>query len=506
MEGDRKSTGELLSGRYLIEGMLGKGGSSNVYYGRHLGLDMAVAIKEVSAKKLGKINASNEALLLKDMKHPALPNIIDIFEEGAYTYIIREYCRGEDIRKNIDHSGPYDFEKCKRIARALSSVLEFMHSQEPALIYRDLKPSNVIIDEDDSIKLIDFGISRKFDQNKKDDTQYMGSRKYAAPEQFGLGQSSPKTDIYSLGMLLYFLYTGEDYIDLEEEDKWLKFRNDKELRLKQAILKAISYKPGDRQESTIEFLEEAFGENGEEEHLGEETEYLYQTQSRPKASKTEEPAYVREPGTIPIREKMQLGFFGMKNSVGVSHIALTAALISARKGFKTLLCDRTEDRGLALLSTFINNEEIGEEVEDKEFRYEKLKVKLYDAEDKLPKLLAEDYDVIVFDFGSGQSSLGDFLRLPYKYLILPSQPYAYNKNSELIWELKQYRDIKYIFNLANSQTGDLIKWLNLNKYPHIKLAYVDYQREEEELHKLADFLNLDHITKKRRGFMGRILK
>lgn len=520
---DFRKAGDVLNGRYLIEGILGKGGSSNVYFGKHIGLDMEVAIKEVSAEKLGKISAANEALLLKEIRHPALPNIMDIFEEDTYTYIIREYCRGEDIRKNILHSGPYSIEKCKLIVQGLSSVLEFLHSQNPPLIYRDLKPSNVIIDEHNNIKLIDFGISRKFDEDKKDDTQYMGSRKYAAPEQFGLGQSSPRTDIYSLGMLLYFLYVGEDYCELDEEERWLKFRNEREVHLKEAIRKAISFRPEDRQESTLHFLGEAFPPEKPEELPSEETELLPEAFIPPlrlsraeSLDDREEAPYVvidtiqnketRRPILPKIRDKVHMGFFGLKSAVGVSHIALATALACSRRGYRTLLAERALLPGYSLLSSFVNNEDVNEETRLTTLKLDKLRINLANSERNLPSLLSEPYDVIIFDFGSRVNALGDFLRLPYKNLILPSAPYAYNKNFEIIEEMRQYRDVNYIINLANPRTEQLLKWLDLNKAPHLKLGYLDYEVENEETVKLLTFLNFEEMSKKRRGLLGRLLK
>lgn len=509
---DFRKAGDVLNGRYLVLGILGKGGSSNVYYGKHIGLDMEVAIKEVSAEKLGKISASNEANLLKEIRHPALPNIMDIFDEDAYTYIIREYCRGEDMRKNIHQTGPYSLEKCKFIAEELSSVLEFLHSQSPPLIYRDLKPSNVIIDEKDEIKLIDFGISRKFDEDKKEDTEYMGSRKYAAPEQFGLGQSSPRTDIYSLGMLLYFMYVGEDYCEIEEEEKWLKFRNEKELRLKEAIIKAINFRPEDRQASSTIFLEEAFSNEHTSPSLNEETELLEgpypPIKIEPQNFKNQLTEKLNHIGKESLRpkEKKQLGFFGLKSGVGVSHIALSTALAASRRGYRTLLSERTSASGYTLLSSFLNGDELGTEDEGSAFKMEGLTIDLNTSNKALPSLLSEDYDIIIFDFGCSHKNLGDFLRLPYKYFILPSAPYAYNKNLELIGELKQYKDMNYIFNLSHSKTRNFVRYLQLNKSAHLYLSYLDCDVEGDETLKLLDFLNIEQQDKKRRGIIGRFLK
>lgn len=519
---DFRKAGEVLNARYRIDGVLGKGGSSNVYFGKHLGLDMEVAIKEISAEKLGKISAANEALLLKEIRHPALPNIMDIFDEDGYTYIIREYCRGEDIRKNIHQSGPYSLDKCKLIVKHLSSVLNYLHSQEPALIYRDLKPSNVIIDEKSNIKLIDFGISRKFDQEKKDDTQYMGSRKYAAPEQFGLGQSSPKTDIYSLGMLLYFMYTGEDYCDLEEDEKWLKFRSAKEVQLKSAIIKSISFRPEERQNNTKEFMEEAFGPEPESTELSEDTELLEQAIRPSLRLSSTEPELIREDYSLSRpsefnrtssggpernkRERVQLGFFGLKSGVGVSHLALSAALSYSRRGYKTILCERSKNSAHSLLSAFINGEDIDEEVGREDIKLEKLRIVLSTSNNSLPSLLSEDYDLILFDFGSGQSALGDFLRLPNKYLVLPSAPYAFNRNLDLIREMGKYRDLHYIFNLSTHKTESVVKWLRLHKLPHLNLGFLDYDKEGDETGRLLDFLEPKCMNGRRRSFIGRLLK
>lgn len=495
-----RENGEILNERYIVKDIIGRGGSSNVYYAIHIALDMPVAIKEVSAEKLGKVSAANEALVLKEIKHPALPVIMDIFEEGSYTYIVREYCKGVDVRKRVDEQGPFSLKESEGIARNLASALSFMHSQNPALIYRDLKPSNVIIDENNDLKLIDFGISRKFDENKSDDTQYIGSRKYAAPEQFGLGQSTTRTDIYALGMFLYFIYTGDDYCDLEEEEKWLKFRNYEELKLKKAILKAISFRPDDRQESVDELIEEAF-EDDKYRFENAKTEKLPNSDDKLIGVKNED--YDHNVGARP---RAQIAFYGLKSSVGVSHIALLSALAAAKKGFNTILCERGTLGGYDKYGNFINGEDVNESSDETEIRLGKLRLILQGSNKNLADLISEDYDLLILDFGSSQRAMGDFLRSQNKYFVLPSSPFALNQNLSRINEMKKYKDMNFIFNLAGKKTSALIKWLGLEKRKCIKLGYIDTELQDDSSDNLLLKIGLERYKTKKKSILGRLAK
>ncbi|MGZ6368614.1 MAG: serine/threonine protein kinase, partial [Ktedonobacteraceae bacterium] len=175
-----------------------------------------VAIKEMSDANLSTIEREKalvdfrrEANLLVQLNHPNLPQVSDFFEEGTKAYLVMEFIEGKTLEQTLDDVGrPLDETLVMDWALQLCSVLQYLHSRKPPIIFRDMKPSNVMITVDNQLKLIDFGIARIFKTSAIKDTTLLGSQGYAPLEQYGRGQSDPRSDIYALGATLYHLLTG----------------------------------------------------------------------------------------------------------------------------------------------------------------------------------------------------------------------------------------------------------------------------------------------------------
>ena len=197
-----KNIGEILDGRYEVVGYLGEGGMGRVYLCRNTRLDTLVAVKEF--KKEDSISLISEPHILKKLKHKGIPYIYDIFQENNFAYMVEEYIKGQTLDEYIKGK-TLDLERMISIAVELCDIIGYLHGFSPSIIYRDLKPSNIIIKSDGSAALIDFGISRVYKENNLEDTIYMGSMGYAAPEQCGKGQSCKQTDVYGLGAVIFFM-------------------------------------------------------------------------------------------------------------------------------------------------------------------------------------------------------------------------------------------------------------------------------------------------------------
>ena len=153
----------------------------------------------------------DEANLMKKLDHPTLPRIVDIIDDNSSVYIVMDYIEGESLNKVLAVSGAQPEEAVIEWAKQLSEVLDYLHTQNPPVIYRDMKPANIMLKPDGTIRLIDFGIAREYKEGKDGDTEAIGTRGYAAPEQFGgRGQTDARTDIFSLGITLYHLVTGHN--------------------------------------------------------------------------------------------------------------------------------------------------------------------------------------------------------------------------------------------------------------------------------------------------------
>ena len=199
----------LLNGRYRVVRRLGSGGMSTVYLAESLSLGSLWAIKVID--RTGKdFDLLAEPNILKRLHHPALPRIVDIAQDDRYLYIVEDYIQGVSLDRQLQVQQRFDEPTVVGWAIQLCQVLTYLHNQRPhPIIYRDLKPANLIVSQDNRVQLIDFGIAREYKAGRQGDTAYMGTRGYAAPEQYGSGQTDQRTDIYALGMTLYHLLTGQ---------------------------------------------------------------------------------------------------------------------------------------------------------------------------------------------------------------------------------------------------------------------------------------------------------
>ena len=210
----------LLKERYRIIEQVGKGGFAAVYkavdtlFGYRL-----VAVKEMVQSYLnaqemaGAIEAfKREAHLLAGLQHPNIPAIYDYFGEAGRWYLVMDFIEGETLEEYLAKSrGNYLLvEKVLEIGIQLCTVLGYLHTRQPPIIFRDLKPANIILASSGRVYVIDFGIARHFKPGQSSDTVAFGSPGYAPPEQYGKTQTTPRADIYALGATLHQLLTGDD--------------------------------------------------------------------------------------------------------------------------------------------------------------------------------------------------------------------------------------------------------------------------------------------------------
>jgi eukaryotic-like serine/threonine-protein kinase len=217
----RLPANSLLKQRYLILSRLGQGGMGAVYKAADTQLgDRLVAVKEMSQKGLDAqeiVEAAEtfkqEALMLAGLPHhPNLPSIYDHFAEGGRWYLVMDFIAGQTLEEHLARAkgGYLPVEEVLDIGIQLCTVLGYLHQHKPPIIFRDLKPANVMRTADGHLYLIDFGIARNFKQGQAKDTIAYGSAGYAAPEQYGKAQTTQQSDIYSLGATLHYLLSGTD--------------------------------------------------------------------------------------------------------------------------------------------------------------------------------------------------------------------------------------------------------------------------------------------------------
>nr|HID13994.1 zinc-ribbon domain-containing protein [Anaerolineae bacterium] len=299
----RFGTGDLLpltilAGRYVILEKIAQGGMGAVYKAQDRRLQgKIVAVKEMSESAIApaerkRVLASfqREAELLARLEHPNLARVTDRFQEGERHYMVMEFIEGRTLQDLLEgRTEPFPEEQVLAWAEQLCDVLSFLHSQKPKIIYRDVKPANVmVVDDSDEIKLIDFGIARFFKPGKRKDTIEFGTDGYAPPEQYGKSQTDERADVYALGAMLHQLLTLRDPATDPFRFPRVRSLNPKvSRRVEAAIAKAV--KPNkDKRHQSIEEMRVAL--------LGDEAT---KRRRAPAKKKKKKPARPTRPSAVP---------------------------------------------------------------------------------------------------------------------------------------------------------------------------------------------------------------
>jgi serine/threonine-protein kinase len=206
-----KMIGTVLSGRYRLEAKLGSGGMSTVYLARDTTLDRPVAVKvmhrEMSEQADQLERFRQEARAVAKISHPNVVAVIDAGEDGGYPYIVFEYVEGETLKARINRVGALDVQEALAYAIEVARGLTVAHARR--MVHRDIKPQNVLIDAEGRAKLTDFGISRQLEKEGMTATgRVLGTTDYVAPEQAMGHGADQRSDIYSLGVVLFEMLTG----------------------------------------------------------------------------------------------------------------------------------------------------------------------------------------------------------------------------------------------------------------------------------------------------------
>ena len=207
--------GSIVANKYQIIRQIGKGGMSRVFLAVDLHLNKQWAIKEIRKTANTKNNQIienslvAEANLMKDLDYPALPRIVDIIDDGQTLCVVMDYVEGESLDKILKEYGKQSEEDVINWAIQLCGTLDYLHSHN--IIYRDMKPANIMVNSEGNVKVIDFGIAREYKEGGTSDTVIMGTPGYAPPEQYDRNQQTDaRSDIFALGMTMHHLVTGID--------------------------------------------------------------------------------------------------------------------------------------------------------------------------------------------------------------------------------------------------------------------------------------------------------
>ena len=266
------TSGTVLQGRYRIVRLLSEGGMSRVYLAADQLLGPQVAVKEMKEQGEGgseqaRLQLEQEARTLAALEHPGLPRATDLFCSSGRHFLVMDFVEGATLEAIVhQRQAPLDQPHALAVARQICGVLSYLHGLQPPVIFRDLKPSNVIEGPDGRIKLVDFGISKAIEPGEGTQTSIRGAGTpgFAPPEQYGQhgkGHTDGRSDLYALGALLYALLTGT--IPTEATDRWMNGVALPEPRAlnpritagcQRLILHLLELRPADRPASAEEVL------------------------------------------------------------------------------------------------------------------------------------------------------------------------------------------------------------------------------------------------------------
>lgn len=253
--------GSIIDGKYKILNKIGQGGMSVVYLAMNERANKQWAIKEVRKDGVKDYDVVRQGLIaetdiLKRLNHPHLPSIIDVIDRDDTFLIVMDYIEGKSLDHWLKKDGAQPQEKVVVWAKQICDVLGYLHSRKPPIIYRDLKPANVMLKPDGQIMIIDFGTAREFKETSIEDTSCLGTQGYAAPEQYGgHGQTDARTDIYTLGATMYHLLTGHNP-SLPPYEMYPIRRWNPALSsgLEKIVLKCTQRNPNDRYQNCAELM------------------------------------------------------------------------------------------------------------------------------------------------------------------------------------------------------------------------------------------------------------
>ncbi|MDX8360756.1 serine/threonine-protein kinase [Cytobacillus sp. IB215316] len=246
----------ILFGRYQIVSQLGQGGMGKVFLAKDLKLEGKLwAIKQSTMDLKYSQQFIDEAKILVKIDHPNMPKIVDFYppDEDGQSFLVMDYIKGKTLAEWFqDTNQSADVNEIIKFAIQICDVLGYLHNQQPnPIIYRDLKPQNIMVGDHGEVKLIDFGIARKYKEGQQSDTVQIGTVGFAAPEQFESMQTDHRTDLFSLGAMLYFLLSNGKYL-LSTQRPLKDMRDDLPIKLCEIIDKLVQFDPNKRYQSALE--------------------------------------------------------------------------------------------------------------------------------------------------------------------------------------------------------------------------------------------------------------
>lgn len=424
----------VLCEKYTVLEQLYQTESNTVFLTEHISLKTKRIVKKMKKESNFQLP---EVDILKRLSHPNIPRIIDIEEDDEFLYLIREYAEGKTLEEWMEEKEKFQEAELLQIAEQLASAIRYLHEGfENPIIYRDLKPENIILNEKGYLWLIDFGIARYNKPERKQDTEFLGTKAYAAPEQFGVFRSDEKSDIYAFGMTLYCLLsrhriTALPYKRVEINTLYREYAED-----------------------FVKLIYECSEPNREQrpENFTEIANRLRRLRER------------HEENSIPENAKI---YMGLRRGAGTSFITYSHAFKEAQTGKKIAILDWSESQQMAKLSYTADSAEVKKDsliVDGMEIFPRK--------EENNTIYSWKEYDRVYIDYGLLDSSKRKRVkdRKQDVKLICSGTTWDMADLDEMIFEEKLI-DFHFILNLAETDIITTVK----SDYPETDFEFFSYQ-------------------------------
>jgi serine/threonine-protein kinase len=455
---------EIWFQKYKILSLLGRGGTAKVYLAQHIKLNSYRAIKCISKSHPLYDLQRKEALILKNLKHSCIPIIYDIEEDEDGSYIVEQYIEGETLKGFISSKGSLKEDIIIHFGLQLCDLIHYLHSIERPVLYVDLKPDNIIL-SGRTLKLIDFG-SAVYRDELTYVQEYSGTKGYAAPELYRQSLLDERCDVYGIGMLLYYMVTGQDVPKNSKGIDNIDHIGNCSKQLKNIINNCLKYNPSQRY-SSVEGLIKQLSTMKRKDVLQNESS-----------------------------QTLKIAIAGAQPRIGVTHFSLQFCNYFKHQKLKCLY-QEMNDSGCVRA---IKNRYEGVIV--KEGIYELKGIPMHSVTtSKEPD--TEGYQFLVQDYGQlTKNNLAEFIGADLKILILGAKDWELEPAEQVLTMVAEYEDIDYLFNFMNGrQFQQVMKSMEQKRcyrIPYEPDLYTDiYRKKESEL--FYELINLIKRRVKKRG-------
>ncbi|MCJ8012539.1 serine/threonine-protein kinase [Paenibacillus sp. KQZ6P-2] len=458
--------GLTIGGRYEIIRKIGEGGMSHVYLAEDLKLPGKLwAVKESVSHPNQYNSIRDEAQLLISLSHSRLPRIVDFFppDSDGYTYLVMDYIQGITLEKYFSgYRGRIPVDSIFQLADQLLEVLEYLHTNDPVVIFRDLKPSNIMLTEQLELRLIDFGIARNYKQEQTQDTVKLGTVGFAAPEQYGSGQSDARSDLYGLGALLLYLSTAGACSEWTQKAE-KSIRSDLPRRLIPIIRKLLQFAPENRYATAAEVRKEL-------------AEVVRHEMKKPD---------LRQIRDLAVRNSTQVvAVMGASGGTGTTHTAIAISHFLARNHSKVALVEmNVRSPAFRRIQQIVNGDQ-PPAGGSRKFEVQGVDYWRQTARADVITLLSGSYNYVVIDLGTyrERDRLEEFLRADVPVIVASGAEWRQQDVKDMALSLSRYPQQKWMYFMPLAQhdaVQRLRKELNTTQVFSLPLNMDPFDKSEE---------------------------